>query len=120
MEIEQVQCDCCELKEDCTQNYISEVKAKFDGKWLCGLCTEAVRDEVIRAKKIGYGMEEGMKAHMTFCRKFKSNPAVQVADGMKQMLRRRSGNMSGTSGHSMTAKNHGRNISNLQVRSKHK
>ncbi|KAF8392400.1 hypothetical protein HHK36_022742 [Tetracentron sinense] len=93
MEIELAKCDCCGLKEDCTQDYISEVKAKFDGKWLCGLCSEAVTDEVNRGKK-PFGVEEAVKAHMSFCRKFKSNPAVRVADGMRQMLRRRSGDLS--------------------------
>ncbi|KAG6766127.1 hypothetical protein POTOM_030193 [Populus tomentosa] len=93
MEIESVQCECCELKEDCTQEYISEVKAKFDGKWLCGLCSEAVRDEVSRDKTQS-GMEEAVRAHMSFCGKFNSNPAVRVADGMRQMLRRRSGDLS--------------------------
>ncbi|XP_040999319.1 uncharacterized protein LOC121245091 [Juglans microcarpa x Juglans regia] len=93
MEIESVKCECCGLKEDCTQDYITEVKAKFDGKWLCGLCSEAVRDEVSRGKK-PFGMEEAVKAHMSFCGKSKSNPAVRVADGMRQMLRRRSGDLS--------------------------
>ncbi|ESW15262.1 hypothetical protein PHAVU_007G058200 [Phaseolus vulgaris] len=95
MEIESVKCECCGLKEDCTQDYISEVKSKFDGKWLCGLCSEAVRDEVsYGGKKTSSAMDEAVKAHMSFCRKFKSNPAVRVADGMRQMLRRRSGDLS--------------------------
>ncbi|XP_054822624.1 uncharacterized protein LOC129320953 isoform X2 [Prosopis cineraria] len=97
MEIESAKCECCGLKEDCTQDYISQVKSKFDGKWLCGLCSEAVRDEVNRAKKPLSAMDEAVKAHMSFCRKFKSNPAVRVADGMKQMLRRRSADFSSTS-----------------------
>ncbi|KAK7270573.1 hypothetical protein RIF29_23811 [Crotalaria pallida] len=87
MEIESAKCECCGLKEDCTQDYIKEVKGKFDGKWLCGLCSEAVRDEVSRGRGM---MDEAVKAHMSFCGKFKSNPAVRVADGMRQMLRRRS------------------------------
>lgn len=94
-------CECCGLKEDCTQHYITEVKEKFDGKWLCGLCSEAVRDEVCRGK-IPFGMEEALRAHMSFCRKFKSNPAVKVADGMRQMLRRRSGDLS--SSHNLSSK----------------
>ncbi|XP_052208245.1 uncharacterized protein LOC127812027 [Diospyros lotus] len=85
-EIESAKCECCGLKEDCTQDYISEVKAKFDDKWLCGLCSEAVRDEVERGKSV---MKEAVKAHMSFCRKYKSNPATRVADGMRQMLLRR-------------------------------
>ncbi|XP_031499865.1 uncharacterized protein LOC116264065 [Nymphaea colorata] len=93
MEIESVKCECCGLKEDCTQDYIVEVKSKFSGKWLCGLCSEAVRDEIIRGK-FAYGIDEAIKAQIAFCRKFKSNPAVKVADGMRQMLRRRSGESS--------------------------
>ncbi|MED6205507.1 hypothetical protein PIB30_018289 [Stylosanthes scabra] len=100
MEIESVKCECCGLKEDCTQEYISQVKSKFDGKWLCGLCSEAVRDEVSRGKKPS--MDEAVKAHMSFCRKFKSNPAVRVADGMRQMLRRRSGDLSSSPAASST------------------
>lgn len=88
-----MKCECCGLKEECTQDYINEVKAKFEGKWLCGLCSEAVRDEVINRgnKKQSAGMDEAVRAHMSFCRKYKSNPAIRVADGMRQMLRRRSG-----------------------------
>ncbi|XP_044487204.1 uncharacterized protein LOC123212198 [Mangifera indica] len=92
MEIESVKCECCGLKEDCTQHYISVVKAEFSGKWLCGLCSEAVRDEVGRGNK-AFDMEEAVKAHMSFCGKFNSNPAVGVANGMRQMLRRRSGDL---------------------------
>ncbi|KAE9455365.1 hypothetical protein C3L33_12728, partial [Rhododendron williamsianum] len=96
MDIELAKCECCGLKEDCTQDYITEVKAKFDGKWLCGLCSEAVRDEANRGKK-SFGVEEAVRAHMSFCRKYKSNPAIRVADGMRQMLRRRSGELSSSS-----------------------
>ncbi|CAI0465937.1 unnamed protein product [Linum tenue] len=104
MEIESVRCECCGLEEDCTQDYISQVRDTFDGKWLCGLCSEAVRDEAIRGnsnnktKKSAVAssgmMEEAVRAHMSFCGKFNSNPAVRVADGMRQMLRRRSGELS--------------------------
>ncbi|KAM7462804.1 hypothetical protein LguiA_030925 [Lonicera macranthoides] len=102
MDIESAKCECCGLKEDCTQDYINEVKAKFNGKWLCGLCSEAVRDEANRggqnindnSNRSIVGMEEAVKAHMSFCGKYKSNPATRVADGMRQMLRRRSGDLS--------------------------
>ncbi|CAN4091806.1 unnamed protein product [Withania somnifera] len=94
MEIELAKCECCGLKEDCTQDYINEVKANFDGKWLCGLCSEAVRYEVDKGKnnsKQFLVMEEAMKAHMSFCRKYiNSNPAICVANGIRQMLKRRS------------------------------
>ncbi|XP_050374253.1 uncharacterized protein LOC126791807 [Argentina anserina] len=113
MEIELVKCECCGLKEDCTQDYITQVKAKFDDKWLCGLCSEAVRDEVSKGKK-PFGMEEAVRAHMSFCGKFKSNPAVHVADGMRQMLRRRS-DMSSSSSSSSSTKKYTRSSSTSQV-----
>ncbi|KAK9083817.1 hypothetical protein Scep_030288 [Stephania cephalantha] len=104
MDIELAKCECCGLKEDCTQDYISQVKSKFDGKWLCGLCAEAVGDELNRAKKSSFGVDEAMKAHISFCSKFNSNPAVRVADGMRQMLRRRSSDLSPSSSSSSSPK----------------
>ncbi|CAN1129203.1 hypothetical protein LINPERPRIM_LOCUS17292 [Linum perenne] len=101
MEIESAKCECCGLEEDCTQDYISQIRSTFGGKWLCGLCSESVRDEVIRGsrnkKAPAASMEEAVRAHMSFCGKFNSNPAVRVADGMRQMLRRRSGDMNSSS-----------------------
>lgn len=114
MDIELAKCECCGLKEDCTQDYISEVKANFDGKWLCGLCSEAVRDEVNRGKKQS-GVEDAVKAHMAFCRKYKSNPATRVADGMRQMLRRRSSDLSSSSSSSSSNKKYSRTTSASQV-----
>ncbi|CAA7040054.1 unnamed protein product [Microthlaspi erraticum] len=91
MEIESVTCECCGLTEDCTQHYISKVKAKFAGKWLCGLCSEAVSDEVSRSRKKKTTVEEALNSHVSFCGSFsKANPAELVADGMREMLRRRS------------------------------
>ncbi|KAI0524929.1 hypothetical protein KFK09_004319 [Dendrobium nobile] len=95
METDSANCECCGLREECTQEYISQVKANFEGKWLCGLCSEAVREEMKRGWKKGNGKpEDALKAHISFCSKYRSNPAVLVADGMRQMLRRRSGNLS--------------------------
>ncbi|KAK8962703.1 hypothetical protein KSP40_PGU018824 [Platanthera guangdongensis] len=94
MEVDSANCECCGLREDCTQAYIAQVKASFDGKWLCGLCAEAVRDEMKNCKKEEEEKtEDAMKAHMSFCSTFRSNPAVRVADGMRQMLRRRSSDL---------------------------
>ncbi|KAI3997919.1 hypothetical protein MKX01_038810 [Papaver californicum] len=52
-----------------------------------------------------------MKAHMLFCRKFKSNPANRVADGRRRILRRRSGNNLTSS----TPKKYTRSASTSQV-----
>ncbi|KAL6645010.1 hypothetical protein ACP70R_016618 [Stipagrostis hirtigluma subsp. patula] len=95
MEVECAKCECCELREDCTRDYILGVKAAFGGRWLCGLCSEAVRDEVARGRTTAggaaaAGLEEALKDHMAFCGKCRGSPASRVADGMRQMLRRRS------------------------------
>jgi hypothetical protein len=90
MDIELVKCACCGLKEDCTKEYIENVKGNFRGKWLCGLCSEAVGDELGRDRSSQSGVEEAIKAHMAFCMMPLSSPAVRIADGMKRMLRRRS------------------------------
>uniref|UniRef100_A0ACD5VY69 Uncharacterized protein n=1 Tax=Avena sativa TaxID=4498 RepID=A0ACD5VY69_AVESA len=109
MEIESAKCECCVLREDCTADYIASVKAGFGGRWLCGLCSESVRDE--EAKKgrsgacgsgsgSGSALEESVRDHMSFCGKFsRRNPAFRVADGMRQMLlRRRSSDIHTSSG----------------------
>lgn len=110
MEIESIKCACCGLKEDCTEDYINQVKGNFGGKWLCGLCSEAVRDEVGRGKN-QFEIDDALKAHMSFCRKYRSNPAIRVADGMRQMLRRRSGETSSSS----SSKKYTRSSSSSQV-----
>jgi Protein of unknown function (DUF1677) len=85
MEVESAECECCGLREDCTHDYISNVKADFGGRWLCGLCSESVKDE---AGKAGMGeIEDAVRAHMSFCGKFNSNPAIGVAEGMRQLLK---------------------------------
>ncbi|CAL9072185.1 unnamed protein product [Musa textilis] len=91
METESAKCECCGLEEDCTEEYISRVKADFGGKWLCGLCSEAVRDEAGKGRrKKGYGgLEEAVRAHASFRRRPHSNPAIDVVDGMRRMLWRR-------------------------------
>ena len=97
MEIESAKCECCGLREDCTVDYIAGVKADFGGRWLCGLCSESVRDEVAKKGRgaCGSALEEAVRDHMSFCGKFsRRNPAFRVADGMRQMLRRRSSDIS--------------------------
>ncbi|KAL1561763.1 hypothetical protein AAHA92_04427 [Salvia divinorum] len=113
MDIESAKCECCGLREDCTQDYIAQVKSKFQGKWLCGLCSEAVSDELGRGKARS-GLDEAVKAHISFCRNYRSNPAVNVADGMRQMLRRRS-DLATPSSSSSSSKKYSRSSSTSQV-----
>ncbi|KAF6985506.1 hypothetical protein CFC21_003360 [Triticum aestivum] len=90
MDTEPMRCTCCDFKEECTQEYIKSVKANFGGEWLCGLCSEAVGDELSREGRGQDGVKEAIKVHMAFCRMALSSPAVRVADGMREMLRRSS------------------------------
>ncbi|XP_044449479.1 uncharacterized protein, partial [Triticum aestivum] len=85
-----VSCECCGLEEECTGEYIGGVRACFGGRWLCGLCSEAVKYEAGRSKRtVAMGVEEAVRAHMAFCGMFRrGGPAERVAEGMCRMLRR--------------------------------
>ncbi|GLJ17895.1 hypothetical protein SUGI_0313290 [Cryptomeria japonica] len=88
MEVEVAKCECCGLKEDCTPAYIARVRERFHGRWVCGLCAEAVKDELCRSER-SISMEDAVTAHRQFCSQFNANPAVNVAEAMRQLLRRR-------------------------------
>lgn len=94
-DINEVECDCCGLSEDCSRAYILRTRARFYGKWVCGLCSEAVDEE---SNKLGgvrsIVREEALHAHMKVCRAFNStvrvNPAMSLAYAMKRILRTKS------------------------------
>ncbi|KAL0701572.1 hypothetical protein Bca4012_057694 [Brassica carinata] len=91
-EPEPVTCDCCGLTEECTQSYIEMIRERYMGKWICGLCSEAVKYEVIRTKRL-LTTEEAMARHMNMCYKFKSSspppdPTGRLISAMTQILRR--------------------------------
>eukprot|EP01018_Ginkgo_biloba_P030014 Gb_32616 [translate_table: standard] len=90
-DVELAKCECCGLKEECTPAYIARVRDRFYGRWICGLCAEAVKDELCRANR-RIGMEDALEAHMAFCMQFNSsartNPAVHLAAAMRQLLKR--------------------------------
>ncbi|XP_010537626.1 PREDICTED: uncharacterized protein LOC104812255 [Tarenaya hassleriana] len=91
-EPEPVTCDCCGLTEECTQSYIDTVRERYMGKWICGLCAEAVKYEVIRTERL-ITTEEAMARHMNMCNKFKSSspppdPTIHLISAMRQILRR--------------------------------
>ncbi|CAA6659310.1 unnamed protein product [Spirodela intermedia] len=94
-EVESANCDCCGLTEECTPAYIEHVRERYDGRWLCGLCAEAVKEEISRSGQRLIGAEEALKRHITFCRSFRSSPAPMAADAndhlitaMRQLFRR--------------------------------
>ena len=91
-EVEFAVCDCCGLTEECTPAYIERIRERCFGKWVCGLCAEAVKDEIVRSERL-VCTEEAMAKHMNFCKKFKAsgpppNPTVHLISAMRQILRR--------------------------------
>ncbi|KAL2318009.1 hypothetical protein Fmac_031885 [Flemingia macrophylla] len=79
-------CWCCGLVEECTQAYIRRVRDRYSGRWICGLCAEAVKEERERGE-VMITMEEALMRHVTFCQKFKSStPNNDVILAVKQIL----------------------------------
>lgn len=87
-------CECCGLSEECTEAYIEGVRRRFDGKWICGLCSEAVQDEILKSDVVLITTEEAMAKHMSFCKKFAAtagpppDPTPHLITAMRQILRR--------------------------------
>ncbi|KAI3671656.1 hypothetical protein L1987_87396 [Smallanthus sonchifolius] len=83
-EFEFAKCDCCGLTEECTAEYMERIRERYEGKWICGLCGEAVKYEIVRSGRL-ISAEEAMNRHMTFRR---TNPAVHLIAAIRQVLRR--------------------------------
>ncbi|OMO67045.1 hypothetical protein CCACVL1_20830 [Corchorus capsularis] len=95
-DVEFAECDCCGLTEECTPAYIARVREKFEGRWLCGLCSEAVKDETVRCDE-DITTNEALDRHTKFCEQFKSsspppNPAEDLLSAVKNLLRKSLGN----------------------------
>ncbi|KAF6146613.1 hypothetical protein GIB67_008899 [Kingdonia uniflora] len=90
-ELEFALCDCCGLTEECTQAYISSIRERYQGQWVCGLCAEAVKDEIVRSGRL-ISTEEGLSRHMNFRKKFQTStstpPSEHLITAMSQLLRR--------------------------------
>lgn len=88
-EIENVKCKCCGMSEECTPEYIEKVREKFSGKWICGLCAEAVKEEM---GKNGGKKVEALESHMNACVRFnkigRAYPVLLQAEAMKRMFRK--------------------------------
>ncbi|XP_047966968.1 uncharacterized protein LOC125211284 [Salvia hispanica] len=82
-------CECCGLTEECTEAYVELVRERYSGRWICGLCAEAVKEEMAR---IG-SCEEALDRHLNFCRNFKNlcppkRPTEELIAAVKQVLLR--------------------------------
>ncbi|KAI9192728.1 hypothetical protein LWI28_027081 [Acer negundo] len=86
VEVESVKCDSCGFTEDCTPPYIRRVRDRYKGKWLCGLCTEAVKDEVVRSNRL-ISMEEAFNRHTNFYNNFRSNAHLGIEHPISALVK---------------------------------
>ncbi|KAL4332615.1 hypothetical protein GQ457_07G045640 [Hibiscus cannabinus] len=66
-----IKCESCGFTEECTVAYITRVRERYQGRWICGLCIEAVKDEALRSVTL-ISTEEALERHMSFCEKFRA------------------------------------------------
>ncbi|OIT34587.1 hypothetical protein A4A49_53189 [Nicotiana attenuata] len=72
-EVQFTKCECCGLTKECTEAYIARVRERNQGWWICGLCTEAVKDKMVRSSSSRrISREEALNRHMTFFKKFRA------------------------------------------------
>lgn len=87
-EVQDAKCECCGMSEECTTEYVNRVREKFSGKMICGLCAEAVNEEM---EKNGGKREEALNEHMSACVRFnrfgRKNPVLYQAEAMREILR---------------------------------
>ncbi|KAF3975292.1 hypothetical protein CMV_001452 [Castanea mollissima] len=90
-EVEEAKCECCEMSEECTREYINGVREKFSGKLICGLCAEAVSEEM---EKNGGKREEALNEHISACVRFtrfgRTHPVLYQAEAFKEILKKSS------------------------------
>ncbi|MCI00531.1 hypothetical protein A2U01_0021551 [Trifolium medium] len=78
------------MSEECTPEYIDRIRNKFEGKFVCGLCSEAVKEELV--KNGGEKLDEALSTHMNACARFnkygRAFPVLFQAQAMKEMLKK--------------------------------
>lgn len=95
-EVEEGECECCGMSEEWSVEYKKGVREKFWGKFVCGLCGEAVKEEM---EKNGGKGEEALKEHMRVCVKFNRigrwYPVLYQAEAIKEILKKSASSRSG-------------------------
>lgn len=90
--VKQVECECCGLREDCTQSYIAKVEGYYAGKWVCGLCSEAVKERIRQDPNMA--LHDALRFHRDFCQKFNNttrlNPKLSLTYAMRDIAKRSS------------------------------
>ncbi|KAG8077888.1 hypothetical protein GUJ93_ZPchr0007g6280 [Zizania palustris] len=88
-EARSVRCECCGMAEDCTPTYIRRVRERFSGRWVCGICAEAVSE--MRRRDPALTVREAVASHAALCAEFNStvrvNPALCLARRMRDIAR---------------------------------
>lgn len=88
-EVEAAACECCGMSEECTPDYIKRMRERFSGKLICGLCAEAVAEEMA---KNGGKREAALNEHMNACVRFnrlgRAYPALYQAEAMREILKK--------------------------------
>ncbi|KAI6679755.1 hypothetical protein NL676_033636 [Syzygium grande] len=91
IEVETAKCASCGFTEECTPAYILQIRERYQGRWICGLCIQAVKDEVLRADRL-ISTEEALNRHISFCKKFKSYDPLKETENpisaMGKLIRR--------------------------------
>ncbi|KAM0906904.1 hypothetical protein ACQ4PT_016496 [Festuca glaucescens] len=100
-EEEEVACECCGFTEECTAPYIAGVRARYGGRWICGLCGDVVAEEIGRASPAPLSPAEALDRHARVCgqgRLRASAPPSPADDeliaALRLLLRRRLGSPS--------------------------
>uniref|UniRef100_A0A0D3G2V1 DUF1677 family protein n=1 Tax=Oryza barthii TaxID=65489 RepID=A0A0D3G2V1_9ORYZ len=90
--VEEAECECCGMSEECTAAYAGAVRRRFSGRWVCGLCAEAVAEEA--GKKKGGEREAALAAHMAALQRLREDapgalPGRRHETHPQEALRRR-------------------------------
>ncbi|KAL9682964.1 hypothetical protein QQ045_014776 [Rhodiola kirilowii] len=82
-----VNCESCGFTEDCTPEYIAGVREMHQGRWICGLCAEAVKDEVRRSAET-ISTEEALNRCIGYCKEFRTPATVDHISAIGKILRK--------------------------------
>ncbi|KAI3997461.1 hypothetical protein MKX01_008068 [Papaver californicum] len=94
LEFEFVKCNCCGMNEECTEEYIDKIRKRYQGKWVCGLCSEAIEEEIIKSSsEEPISIEEAVNRHEDFYKKFScssppASPNLDLIFAIKQLCRK--------------------------------
>jgi len=81
-------CACCGLREECTPAYAAGVRARYGGRWLCGLCGDAVGEEVAAGGGSVLELEAAIAGHAAFCHALGGRRTPATAERLIAAVRR--------------------------------